>query len=393
MIFEKKLKKIRLDDLKELVDNKIPEDKHLEYKGELDLNNPDHKRKLLKTVCAFANTNGGLLIYGISESEGNPEKLNPLSVTNHDQEKISILSSIMSNSEPTIPSIEIEHIEKSPNEIFILIKVPRSWNLPHRVKTSKKTKDFYIRRGNYSEKMDIFDLRTAFNLSDNLIDRIKRFREERISNILSDQTPVLLKEGSKVIMHLIPINAFYPGQKYEIELIANMRNFTDLQPIYTSGFNPRHNFDGFLTYNGLEDGRTDGYVQLYRNGVIESTSTELFDNDKKMISRGFHEKKLVESIKGYLENYKKINVEMPIFIFITITGVKEYTMYPEPGERYSPFDHDFLIDRDILIAPEVFIERYDDNIGNNLKPVFDSIWNACGYSKSENYDKNEWNPK
>ena len=54
----------------------------------------------------------------------------------------------------------------------------------------------------------------------------------------------------------------------------------------------------------------------------------------------------------------------------------------------------YTIDRDILVLPEVFMENYDDQPASILKPCFDSIWNACGFPRSFNYnDEGEWAPK
>lgn len=397
MIYEKILTEITEEDLKNLITNEVPEDLNLEFKEYLNLDDVEHKKKLLKTVSAFSNTNGGLLICGIKEEDGVAVELLPYDVI-PDSEKIRIRQCINSNSEPPIPSVDIEHLNSNSDQdkVFIFIKVPRSWNSPHRIKISKKFKEFYIRAGNQSKPMNIFELKTAFNLSETLIDRIRRFREVRISKILSRDTPIPLKSSSMAVLHLIPINAFYPGQTYPIDKEVNMSDFLGLKPMWTRGFNPRINFDGFLTYNGIDDeGQTNSYVQLYRTGIIEAISTELFDNGNKRISRGFHETKLVESIYEYLTIYKKLNVEMPVFIFITLLGMKGYTMYKErPGERPTPFEHDYEIDRDVLITPEAIIEKYNINIGNILKPTFDSIWNACGYPGSENYNRNnEWEPR
>jgi hypothetical protein len=50
-----------------------------------------------------------------------------------------------------------------------------------------------------------------------------------------------------------------------------------------------------------------------------------------------------------------------------------------------------LIDRDILLLPEVIIENYTDKVENILKPIFDTVWNACGFNGSSNYDEDgEW---
>lgn len=393
MFFEKPIKEIEESDIKRLRELEIPEDKNLEYKGDFSIDNIDHKRKLLKTVSAFTNTSGGLLIYGIDEEEGIPSELKGIKVDNKDQIGRWLEEYIRGNSEPKISSIDIEFIDKTDSDnSFILVKVPRSWNLPHRVTMSPKTKKFFIRRGRYSEEMDISDLRTAFNFSETLAEQIKRFREERISSILSDETPIPLKKGAKIVIHIIPINAFYPGQQYDIEKIYSDNQFR-LRAIDAYSPKLHYNFDGLL---GSEipdkEGLGSTYVQLYRNGIIEATNGDFFNEDHKKMSDGHYEKIVVKSVADYLEIYKKINIELPIFVFLSVVGAKGYQMESNRDSYFGRHEN-HTIDRNVLSNPEILLSKYPDNIGNVLKPAFDAFRNACGFKGSINYDKNgEWNP-
>ena len=45
------------------------------------------------------------------------------------------------------------------------------------------------------------------------------------------------------------------------------------------------------------------------------------------------------------------------------------------------------IDKDVLLLPETVVEDYGVKAEQLLSPCFDSIWNACGYPKSMNYDE------
>lgn len=391
MLFEKSIKEIDESDIERLKELEILEDKNLEYKGDFNTEDIGHKRILLKTISAFANTSGGLLIYGIDEEDGIPSELNGIKVDNKDQIGILIEQYIRGNSEPKISSIDIEFIDKTDSDnSFILIKVPRSWNLPHRVNMSPNTKKFYIRRGRYTEEMDIFELRTAFNFSETLAEQIKSFREERISSILSDETPIPIKKGAKIVIHLIPINSFYPGQQYEIEKI-NLYQF-ELRAIYAVNPTLRYNFDGLL---GSEipdqEGFGTSYVQLYRNGIIEATNGDFFDEDNKTMSNGYYEKYVVQSVTEYLEIYKELNIELPILVFLTVVGAKGFRMELGSISRVAREDH--TIDRNVLANQEIFLTKYPDNVGNILKPAFDAFRNACGFIGSINYNENgEWNP-
>ena len=47
------------------------------------------------------------------------------------------------------------------------------------------------------------------------------------------------------------------------------------------------------------------------------------------------------------------------------------------------------IDRNDLIVPEIILEDFDAEIDKQMKPIFDAVWNACGYPKSMNYNNEE----
>ncbi len=80
-----------------------------------------------------------------------------------------------------------------------------------------------------------------------------------------------------------------------------------------------------------------------------------------------------------------------MFVFLTLLGVKGYSMGLNP-EHYDT--EGYQIDSDILQLPEVIIESYDEVAKNILRPCFNSIWNACGFPRSFNYnDKGEWAPR
>ncbi|WP_048190697.1 helix-turn-helix domain-containing protein [Methanobacterium sp. SMA-27] len=393
MFFEKPIKEIEESDIERLMELEIPEDKNLEYKGDFNTDDLGHKRTLLKTVSAFSNTSGGLLIYGIDEEEGIPSELKGIEVDNKDQLGRWLEEYIRGNSEPKISSIDVEFIDKTNSDnSFILVKVPRSWNLPHKVTMGPKTKKFFIRRGRYSEEMDISDLRTAFNFSETLAEQIKRFREERISSILSDETPIPLKKGAKIVIHIIPINAFYPGLQYDIEQIYSDNQFR-LRAIDAYSPKLRYNFDGLL---GSElpdnEGLGSTYVQLYRNGIIEATNGDFFNDEHKIMSDGYYEKIVVKSVTEYLEIYKQINIELPIFVFLTVVGAKGYQMESDRDSNFGRREN-LTIDRNVLANQEILLKRYPNNVGNVLKPAFDAFRNACGFKDSKNYDENdEWNP-
>lgn len=383
----KNVNEITEDDLQELIDNSVSEKKTLEYKQSLPGNSDADKKEFLADISSFSNASGGDLIYGITEDrdKGIPKKLKGLTVENADQVITRLENMIRDGIKPRISGIVIQSIKVLKSKVALLIRIPRSWNSPHRV-TFKGHEKFYTRSTTGKYPMDVTELRIAFNLSETITERIRKFKEDRISKIFSNETPVPFNDNAKTVLHLIPIISFNPAQRYELNKITS--HSEKLPPMVHFGFHSRYNLDGFLTYSRDKEEKLYSYVQLFNNGIIEAVEGRYLSprhNNGNLIIRGTaYENELIKSLSIYLSALKELNVELPIFIFLTFVGVKGYFM--STGQGMFKERGEYEIDRDILFLPEVIIEKYDASPEDILKPCFDALWNACGYSKSPNYN-------
>ena len=381
------------EDLQALVDNSVLESKTIEYKQALPSNSDSDKKEFLADVSSFANASGGDLIYGLIEDRetGIPKSLEGLSIDNIDQEILRLDNMIRAGIEPRILSVSIHPISLQNSRVALVIRIPKSWISPHRVILGGHDK-FYSRSSNGKYPLDVGELRIAFNLSETTTERIRNFRLDRISKIFANETPEPFYDTAKVVLHLIPIISFNPAQSYDINIIASQ--FTIMPPIHSvTGWSKRYNLDGFLTYSKGPEGRSYSYVQLYKNGIIEAVNGSMLEPQGQglLIPSRLYEKELVKSITQYLTILKTLSVEPPIFIFLSMLGVKGYSM---AVRDHLPFFETHTIDRDIMLLPEVVVESYDVKAEDILKSSFDSIWNACGFSRSFNYnDKGEWAPR
>lgn len=389
-MISKKIEDIKHEDLQVLIDNKVLEGKTIEYKKELPNNSEPSKKEFLADVTSFANTSGGDLIFGIEQDNqtGEPKSLNGIATENIDKEKTRLDDIIRSGVEPRVLSITIKPIPLGNSQYAILIRIPKSWISPHRVIFGGHAK-FYARNSSGKYEMDVDELRVAFNLTDTLIEKIKIFRADRTAKIIADETPVPLYQNPKIVLHLIPINAFNPLQKYDINVIYDNRH-DKLPLIYRSTLNGRFNLDGLVTYSENEKGIFSAYTQLYRNGIIEAVDSLMLqpreiNKTKVKIIHSSYEEKVIKAASAYLKLISEFPVEVPVFIFLSMVGIRNYTIaYKNSGY----LSEGYPIDRELLLLPEGIIENYDIKIENNLKPLFDLVWNACGEPKSLNFDEN-----
>ncbi len=390
-MIEKSINQIAEEDLHALLDNSVQEGKTIEYKRLLPGSSDSAKKEFLADVSSFANASGGDLIYGIAESGGIPEEVAGLTIGNIDLE-ISRLESILRDGiEPRIISVDISTVSLSNSKTALIIRIPKSWIGPHRVCYRGHDK-FYSRSSNGKYPLDVAELRVAFNLSETITEKVRNFRRDRISDIFANETPVPFYENPKIVLHLIPIISFDPAQSYDIGKIAN--HHERMRPMYCTGWNYRYNLDGFLTYSAGGGGRSHSYVQLFRNGIIEVAEGLLLESqgEEPLIPSIAYERELISSLGDYLSILETLNVVPPIFIFLTLLGVRGYSMAVNRWKFL--IDEIHTIDRDILLLPEVVIYTYHVNVEDILRPCFDSVWNACGFARSLNYnDAGEWAPR
>jgi hypothetical protein len=254
----------------------------------------------------------------------------------------------------------------------------------------KSSSRFYSRDNRGKYPLDVREIRAAFALSEALPERIRRFRDDRLTKIIADETPMPLVAGAKVILHVIPIGAFDPQVNMDV---ASMKvKVQDIRPMRTMSWTPRFNFDGFLWFSQPSLPAVQGYtyVQLFRNGAIEAIEAKLLNTKpEKTIPSPIFETELIEELRQCLDALRKLEFQPPLFVMLSLLGVKGFTVWQRDPWGVSTS----TIDRDLLLPPEKIVESYDEKADRILQPMFDSIWQASDLAFNPNYDKEgNWKP-
>jgi len=385
MLFgNKEIKNIDESDLQSLIDDQVSEGKIIDYKEEIVGNADNDKKEFLADVSSFSNSSGGYLIYGIKESNGLPTEIVGLDISNIDAEINRLENIIRDGIEPRIPGIIVQSIKLQTLKTIILIHIPRSWALPHMV-TFKGASRFFSRNSGGKYPLDVNEIRTLFTVSSTLVQNIKNFRIERLSKIVSQETPLSLAKIGKIVLHIIPFTSFDPTIRFDLNILrSNLPG-----PIGTTLPDYRFNFDGLLTYFADNVSNHSSYLQIFNNGIIEAAESYLLSYDNGIPAVAY-EKELITAISKFLKAQKKLGVSAPIVIALSLVDVSGYHMTVDNSQRYSGKNHQ--IDRDSLIIPEIVLDDLDSEPTEFMKPIFDTIWNATGWEKSLNYDEHgKWN--
>ena len=131
-----------IDDILDLIKNEAEENIHLDYKASGSLSKEEKKRnEIIKDVSAFANSDGGTIIYGINEEAHKPQNIDYIDGCIYTKEW---LESIINLVQPRIDGIKIIPIRENGNlnHSIYIVKIPRSDKAPHMSRDNRYYKRF-----------------------------------------------------------------------------------------------------------------------------------------------------------------------------------------------------------------------------------------------------------
>lgn len=151
-----------LSDILSLINNRVQEHLELDYKASLALTKQGASKDIAKDVSAFANSAGGMIIYGVVEQDHLPvsidDGLNPVTTSKEWLEQI-----ISSNIQPRIQDIIIRPIPIPSGNTLYVVNIPQATSLaPHQATIDNK----YYKRFNFqSVPMQDFEVKDTLKRS------------------------------------------------------------------------------------------------------------------------------------------------------------------------------------------------------------------------------------
>ena len=371
--------------LLEQIELAVPEIRHVDYKGTLP--EKSDAAEFLADVCSFANAGGGDLVYGMKEEGGVPTDLPGVQTNDPDADLLRLEHRILSGISPRIPGLSSRYVPLSNGNHAFVIRVPRSFARPHAVYRNE-TPRFVTRNSVGKYTMDVAEIRSAVLASDAVVERMRAFRQNRLADVISGQTPADMGGLAAVVLHVLPLAAFdSPAPSVDLQAAPGLPG--GFLPIGTGG-NLRHNFDGLVChgydagYRADSERGPESYILLFRSGAIEAADTYILwpESDGLVIPSVVFERDLLEAAERYLALLSQLGVTGPVYLALSLLGVEDYTMATGSrvyGSGVRP------VDRDALVVPEVEAERPGlgrEEVERLMQPAFDQVWNACGYARS-----------
>jgi hypothetical protein len=212
---------------------------------------------------------------------------------------------------------------------------------------------------------------------DELIRQTLHISDARLEMIRARQGPAASLSSEKLIcMHVVPASAISNDTLLAVNELNTQPTF--LPPFGSTGFNTDFNGDGLLKIAAGRDGKTESYLQVFRNGILESVNSQM------LVGRGRQDglpgPAFCRSLGIFLENViaflQAVTVPPPVCVLLTFVGVKDAPLLVEanPGYAIRGFD------RDSIRLPEIVLEDFAETRDPKrlLRPALDVLWQHAG---------------
>ena len=154
-----KLENYDFEFIKSIIKNEIEESINIDFKSTAALSRVELKKKeISKDISAFANSNGGIIIYGINEINHKAAELSFVDGNEFTKEWLEqIISSTIQRNIPNLKIFPIRNENKIENTIYV-VQIPESYEAPHMA----KDKRFYKRYNFESVAMEEYEVRNLY---------------------------------------------------------------------------------------------------------------------------------------------------------------------------------------------------------------------------------------
>lgn len=379
------LRQITVAFLEQLRRDQTPESLTHDYKAKLpDRRDEKSKARFLKSATAFANTAGGIFVFGLDAETGADWTLDGLASFDEDGDVVSLSNLLRSGVEPALPHVEPAIRRRAEGQPILLLGVPRSLAAPHRV--SPNYDGGFWRRGlRENQLMSVAEIRTSFNESGRWRESAERFRRQRIADVISGEVAFSLNASrGGIFLHLLPLGRI-DDQIDLPRLMARWKHFEgswgDELELAT-----RPNVEGWLCLRkGHSD--TNRYLQVFRSGGVESYwSFENFTTTPSGLLEGnWVEQKIAARINQALATAEALGVTAPYAIYITILGGQSRKIV-DGRNRWLGNASGFHGQR--LFLPSVVLEGLPADLSRAVQPALDLLWQAAGWERSPYFDAN-----
>jgi hypothetical protein len=280
-----KLEEYNFDTVKSFIDNSIEESVNIEFKASGALSKKDaDKKEVSKDVAAFANSDGGIIVYGISEKNHKADSLSFIDGNIFTKEWLEqIISSTIKRNIPDLKIFPIRNSGKIEESIYV-VQIPSSVEAPH----LSRDKRFYRRAQFESIMMEEYEIRNLYG------------RKVKSKLVLDGYSIVPIKpEQDDEFQFLFEAGIINEGEIVESDYKVNIY-FINPQTGFRVSWNPQEVSNNYSYTN---------YKKPEQMKISVEGLSKIYPTERLTVARfNFSIKK-----ENLLENFELVKIEIRLF--------------------------------------------------------------------------------
>lgn len=360
--------------LRRLVNNQVAEGRDLEFKRELPAGGDEASREFLADVTAFANAQGGDIVYGLDEANGVAASLPGVEVDDPDAAILRLEGKLQTGVDPRLIGVRTKWVPLANGRGALVLRIPGSLNAPHRV-TFKNGARFYGRNSRGKYELDVHDLRHAFTESAQLPQQFRQLHAEAIAASQGADMPFAIEQAPTAVISVAPLGLFREARQ-----IAVTRD-NAVVPVRLGAFTSLDTIEGVLMHAPIgEEGRVGSYALTHRTGRMDSAFViggvrQHNDEERRTVWPTTFEQGLMNMTNATQMQLRQHGIEGPWVILTSIIGAKGFRMivgdgYPTP----------VAFRNNVLLGQHV-VEHID---AETLMPYAEAFWLLFGVHRPAN---------
>ncbi len=371
MTFNTRIEEITINHLQRLVDSKAFETRNLEFKRDLYGKSDSEKKEFLADVTSLANASGGDLLIGVSDVDGQASALPGVKVESVDAEFLRLENIVRDSVEPRLPVFQTIGIEIGEGKIVLLLRVPASVSMPHRVKFQGWGK-FFTRNSRGKYEMDTHELRTAFIASEGLADRFRALHQSSVARAKGVNMPFSTGQLPVAVASIAPLSLF--REQKDFEITQDMAQ----QPYNGRGTDWLHTLEGILFHSPPnKENVVSTYALSHRNGWVDSAWC-IQSRQNPSLTKTLHpmhfELGLRDQAATAINRLAPFGVTGPWIIMVSLLNILSYELHYNLESQPAPSF------RSEATLPELQLDSINDL---SLRPITEAFWRVFGYKRPQ----------
>ena len=364
-----------------LVDNQVAESRDLDYKRQLpDLSPEQSKLEFLKDVSSFANTRGGVMLFGVeckrTADSSVAERVCGVDPTvNVDRIRQQWEAVLRDGLDPRIPPIEVQEIQMPGRGVRVVaLGISQSIRTPH-LGWFGRNGQVWRRSQAGKYQANVEEIRHMVRESDSLGAELETYRERRYQ-VLRGRG---VQQAGVTFVHILPVGRL----DQNMDLVPFATAFMGLSNVFGTGWGPTYNFDGYYIPAGAAGQRIRSFTQWLRCGGYElfTETFHKFGNERGYqaysLTNFMHER--VPRVVTFLN--QEMAVDPPFALMLTIQGVQSFPISDAPDHWLYPGTAQ-PIDRDALCVSPALIEDPTRDVIPAIDNVLRVVWQSGGFASS-----------